>query len=89
MSSIGKPVVLAPVAGEVPVAAVDHGEAGAHVAGTFDGTWPDLETPAIWEHFLVQGSFPRSHSRRRMELRLSSARQSALKSSAITSRHAP
>lgn len=28
------------------------------VTVTFDGTWPDPESPAIWEHFIVDGPSP-------------------------------
>jgi hypothetical protein len=32
--------------------------ARSFVTVTFDGTWPDPESPGIWEHFLVHGPSP-------------------------------
>jgi hypothetical protein len=33
---------------------------------SFDGTWPQAESSAIWTHFLVDGPFPTSRNRRKL-----------------------
>jgi hypothetical protein len=43
---------------ELLVAADNIRAARSFVILTFDGTWPDPEGPAVWEHFLVHGPFP-------------------------------